>query len=139
MHFGVLFLFVFFLVLFGDGNRYGLIGANGSGKSTLMKILGGDLEPSAGNVSADANERLGKLRQDQLAFENNTVLDTVIMGYAELWQVKQERDRGGARARGGGGGGGAGAGRGGGGGGRDGGAAGARAGGRRRGGGRPGE
>src|SRR3569833_3292534 len=93
MHFGVLFLFVFFLVLFGDGNRYGLIGANGSGKSTLMKILGGDLEPSAGNVSADANERLGKLRQDQFAFENYSVLDTVIMGYAELWQVKQERDR----------------------------------------------
>src|SRR3569832_556213 len=66
---------------------------NISGKLTLMKILGGDLQPSSGNVSVDANERLGKLRQDQFAFENYTVLDTVIMGHAELWQEKQERDR----------------------------------------------
>ena len=58
-----------------------------------MRILGGDLEPTSGNVSVDANERLGKLRQDQFAFENDTVLDTVIMGHAELWRVKQERDR----------------------------------------------
>ena len=80
-------------VKFGDGNRYGLIGANGCGKSTLMKILGGDLEPTSGNVSIDANERIGKLRQDQFAFEHHTVLDTVIMGHARLWSVKQERDR----------------------------------------------
>jgi ATPase subunit of ABC transporter with duplicated ATPase domains len=80
-------------VKFGNGNRYGLIGANGCGKSTLMKILGGDLEPTAGNVCVDANVRVGKLRQDQFAFENETVLDTVIMGHEELWQVKQERDR----------------------------------------------
>lgn len=79
-------------VKFGGGNRYGLIGANGCGKSTLMKILGGDLTPTAGNVSLDPNERLGKLRQDQFAFEQNSVLDTVIMGHAELWAVKQERD-----------------------------------------------
>ena len=78
---------------FGNGNRYGLIGANGCGKSTLMKILGGELAPSAGNVSLDPNERLGKLRQDQFAFEDWSVLDTVIMGHDELWQVKQERDR----------------------------------------------
>ena len=77
----------------GEGNRYGLIGANGCGKSTLMKILGGDLEPSSGNVSKDPNERIGKLRQDQFAFEEFTVIDTVIMGHAELWQIKQERDR----------------------------------------------
>jgi len=80
-------------VKFGNGNRYGLIGANGCGKSTFMKILGGDLAPTSGNVSIDANERVGKLRQDQFAFENETVLDTVIMGHSELWQVKQERDR----------------------------------------------
>ena len=80
-------------VKFGNGNRYGLIGANGCGKSTLMKILGGDLAPTSGNVAVDANERLGKLRQDQFAFEKETVLDTVIMGHTELWQVKQERDR----------------------------------------------
>ena len=93
MQFGAKPLFENISVKFGDGNRYGLIGANGSGKSTLMKILGGDLEPTSGNVSVDADERLGKLRQDQFAFETHTVLDTVIMGHAELWEVKQERDR----------------------------------------------
>jgi ATPase subunit of ABC transporter with duplicated ATPase domains len=93
MQFGAKPLFENISVKFGDGNRYGLIGANGSGKSTLMKILGGDLEPTSGNVSVDADERLGKLRQDQFAFETYTVLDTVIMGHAELWEVKQERDR----------------------------------------------
>ncbi len=93
MQFGARPLFEDISVKFGDGNRYGLIGANGCGKSTLIRILGGDLEPTSGNVSVDANERLGKLRQDQFAFENDTVLDTVIMGHAELWRVKQERDR----------------------------------------------
>src|SRR3989344_5199083 len=93
MQFGAKPLFENISVKFGNGNRYGRIGANGCGKSTLMKILGGDLEPTSGNVSVDANERLGKLRQDQFAFENYTVLDTVIMGHAELWRVKQERDR----------------------------------------------
>ncbi len=93
MQFGAKPLFEDISVKFGDGNRYGLIGANGCGKSTLMKILGGDLEPSAGNVSLTPNERLGKLKQDQFAYEEYTVLDTVIMGHAELWAVKQERDR----------------------------------------------
>src|SRR3569832_2974946 len=93
MQFGAKPLFENISVKFGGGNRYGLIGANGSGKSTLMKILGGDLQPSSGNVCVDANERLGMLRQDQFAFENFTVRDTVIMGHAVLWQVKLERDR----------------------------------------------
>jgi len=93
MQFGGKPLFENVSVKFGGGNCYGLIGANGSGKSTLMKILGGDLEPSAGNVSVDPGKRLGKLRQDQFAYENYTVLDTVIMGHDELWRVKQERDR----------------------------------------------
>jgi ATPase subunit of ABC transporter with duplicated ATPase domains len=93
MQFGAKPLFENISVKFGDGNRYGLIGANGCGKSTLMKILGGDLDPTAGNVSVDANERIGKLRQDQFAFETHTVIDTVIMGHARLWSVKQERDR----------------------------------------------
>ncbi len=93
MQFGAKPLFENISVKFGDGNRYGLIGANGSGKTTLMKILGGDLEPSSGTVSLSAGERLGKLRQDQFAFEQCTVLDTVIMGHAELWRVKQERER----------------------------------------------
>jgi ATPase subunit of ABC transporter with duplicated ATPase domains len=93
MQFGAKPLFENVSVKFGDGNRYGLIGANGCGKSTFMKILGGDLEPTAGNVSMDPNERLGKLRQDQFGFEDYTVLDTVLMGHAELWRIKEERDR----------------------------------------------
>lgn len=93
MQFGSKPLFENISVKFGGGNRYGLIGANGSGKSTFMKILGGDLVPSAGNVSLDPNERIGKLRQDQFAFEKFSVLDTVIMGHGELWAVKEERDR----------------------------------------------
>ena len=80
-------------VKFGDGNRYGLIGANGCGKSTFMNILSGALEPTTGNVSLTPNERIGKLHQDQFAFEEFTVIDTVIMGHAELWEIKQERDR----------------------------------------------
>jgi len=93
MQFGAKPLFENISTKFGDGNRYGLIGANGSGKSTLMKILGGDLEPTAGNVAKDPNERLGKLRQDQFAYEEFSVIDTVIMGHEELWEVKAERDR----------------------------------------------
>jgi ATPase subunit of ABC transporter with duplicated ATPase domains len=58
-----------------------------------MKILSGDLEPTSGNVSLTPNERLGVLRQDQFAYEEFTVIDTVIMGHKELWQIKQERDR----------------------------------------------
>jgi ATPase subunit of ABC transporter with duplicated ATPase domains len=68
MQFGAKPLFENVNVKFGGGNRYGLIGANGCGKSTFMKILGGDLEPSAGNVSFEPNERLGKLMQDQFAY-----------------------------------------------------------------------
>ncbi len=93
MQFGAKPLFENVSVKFGDGNRYGLIGANGCGKSTFMKILSGDLEPSAGNVSITPNERLGVLRQDQFAYEEFTVIDTVIMGHKELWAIKQERDR----------------------------------------------
>ena len=93
MQFGGKPLFENVSVKFSGGHCYGLIGANGSGKSTLMKILGGELEPSAGNVSVEPGKRLGKLRQDQFAYENQTVLDTVIMGHEELWRIKQERDR----------------------------------------------
>ncbi|MEQ1544319.1 ABC-F family ATPase [Methyloglobulus sp.] len=93
MQFGAKPLFENVSVKFGDGNRYGLIGANGCGKSTFMKILSGDLEPSAGNISISLGERLGILRQDQFAYEEFSVIDTVIMGHKELWQIKQERDR----------------------------------------------
>jgi ATPase subunit of ABC transporter with duplicated ATPase domains len=93
MQFGAKPLFENVSAKFGNGNRYGLIGANGCGKSTLMKILGGDLEPSAGQVMLEPGIRLGKLRQDQFAYEECAVIDTVIMGHEELWQVKKERDR----------------------------------------------
>ena len=93
IQFGAKPLFENVSVKFGNGNRYGLIGANGSGKSTFMKILGGDLVPTSGSVSIDPNERLGKLRQDQFAFEDYTVLDAVIIGHADLWRIKSERDR----------------------------------------------
>lgn len=93
MQFGAKPLFENISVKFGNGNRYGLIGANGCGKSTFMKILEGSLQPTAGNVSVSPNERIGKLHQDQFAFERYSVVDTVIMGHKELWEVKQERDR----------------------------------------------
>jgi ATPase subunit of ABC transporter with duplicated ATPase domains len=92
MQFGAKPLFENISVKFGDGNRYGLIGANGCGKSTFMKILGGDLEPSGGNVSLDPGERLGKLRQDQFAYEDTRVLDVVMMGHTELWDAIAQRD-----------------------------------------------
>ncbi len=92
MQFGAKPLFENVSVKFGNGNRYGLIGANGCGKSTFMKILGDDLEPSSGNVSKDPNERIGKLRQDQFAYEEFNVIDTVIMGHEELWAIKSEKD-----------------------------------------------
>ena len=92
MQFGAKPLFENVAVKFGGGNRYGLIGANGCGKSTFMKILGGELEPSAGSVAIDAHERVGRLRQDQFAYENERVLDVVLMGHAEMWAAMRERD-----------------------------------------------
>ncbi|GGO69985.1 ABC-F family ATPase [Bowmanella pacifica] len=93
MQFGAKPLFENISVKFGGGNRYGLIGANGCGKSTFMKILAKKLEPSSGNVMREPNTRIGVLGQDQFAFEQFSVIDTVIMGYKELWEVKKERDR----------------------------------------------
>jgi len=92
IQFGAKPLFENVSIKFGDGNRYGLIGANGCGKSTLMKILGNDLEASNGNVAIDSGERLGKLAQDQFAYEDQRVLDVVLMGHQELWETKNERD-----------------------------------------------
>nr|WP_116337011.1 ABC-F family ATPase [Cupriavidus taiwanensis] len=92
MQFGPKPLFENISVKFGEGNRYGLIGANGCGKSTFMKILGGDLEPSSGNVMLEPGIRLGKLRQDQFAYEDMRVLDVVMMGHTEMWAAAQERD-----------------------------------------------
>ena len=92
MQFGAKPLFSDVNVKFGGGNRYGLIGANGCGKSTFMKILGGELEPSAGTIAIDAHERVGRLRQDQFAYEGERVLDVVLQGHAEMWQAMTERD-----------------------------------------------
>jgi len=93
IQFGAKPLFENVSVTFGNGNRYGLIGANGSGKSTLMKILSRELEPTAGNVSTDPNARIGVLRQDQFGYEAFRVIDTVIMGHEKVWNLIQERDR----------------------------------------------
>ena len=92
MQFGAKPLFDNVSVKFGEGNRYGLIGANGAGKSTFMKILAGVLEPSAGNVSLDTGERMAFLRQDQFGYEDVRVLDVVMMGHAEMWACMSERD-----------------------------------------------
>lgn len=92
MQFGAKPLFENVSIKFGDGNRYGLIGANGAGKSTFMKILAGVLEPSAGNVALDSGERMAFLRQDQFAYEDVRVLDVVMQGHAEMWAVMQEKD-----------------------------------------------
>lgn len=92
MQFGEKPLFENVSVKFSDGNRYGLIGANGSGKSTFMKILGGDLEPTSGEVAIETGLRLGKLRQDQFAYEDMRVLDVVMMGHVEMWAAMSERD-----------------------------------------------
>jgi ATPase subunit of ABC transporter with duplicated ATPase domains len=92
MQFGAKPLFENVSVKFGEGNRYGLIGANGAGKSTFMKILCGILEPSAGNISKEAHERMAYLRQDQFAYEDRRVLDVVMMGHEEMWACMQEKD-----------------------------------------------
>ncbi len=92
MQFGAKPLFDNVSVKFGEGNRYGLIGANGAGKSTFMKILAGVLEPSAGNVSIDPGERMAFLRQDQFGYEDVRVLDVVMMGHIEMWACMSERD-----------------------------------------------
>src|SRR5882724_10145508 len=92
IQFGAKPLFEQVTVKFVDGNCYGLIGANGSGKSTLMRVLGRELEPSGGDVMLQAGMRLGKLNQNQFAYEDERVLDVVMQGHAELWHAMKERD-----------------------------------------------
>ena len=79
-------------IKFSKGNCYGLIGANGAGKSTFLKILSGEIEPSKGEVTMDKGERLSMLKQDHFAYEEFTVIDTVIMGNDELYRIKNEKD-----------------------------------------------
>ncbi|XID86703.1 ABC-F family ATP-binding cassette domain-containing protein [Pediococcus pentosaceus] len=77
---------------FTPGNCYGIIGANGAGKSTFLKILEGKLQPTSGNVSISPNERMSSLNQDHYAFEEFTVMNTVIQGYKKLYEVMQAKD-----------------------------------------------
>ncbi len=77
---------------FTPGNCYGIIGANGAGKSTFLKVLSNEYESSSGNVVLEANSRMSVLKQDHFAFDDYTVLQTVIMGYKELYDVMQKRD-----------------------------------------------
>jgi ATPase subunit of ABC transporter with duplicated ATPase domains len=77
---------------FTKGNCYGIIGANGAGKSTFLKILSGEIEPNKGQVSITPGERMAVLAQNQFAFDESTVLNTVLMGHKKLWAIQAERD-----------------------------------------------
>ena len=92
VRFGKRVLFEDVNIRFGKGNCYGIIGANGAGKSTFLKVLSGDIEPSKGEVTIDKGERISVLKQDHFAFEDFTVMDTVIMGNKELYYIMKEKD-----------------------------------------------
>jgi ATPase subunit of ABC transporter with duplicated ATPase domains len=77
---------------FTMGNCYGVIGANGAGKSTFLKILSGEIEPNKGTVEITPGERMAVLRQNQFEFDNETVLNTVMMGHTKLWAIAKERE-----------------------------------------------
>lgn len=79
-------------IKFTEGNCYGVIGANGAGKSTFLKILSGELLPNSGNISIDPGKRLAVLSQEHNKFNEQTVLNTVLMGYEKLWKVMQAKD-----------------------------------------------
>ncbi|MEQ1885685.1 MAG: ATP-binding cassette domain-containing protein [Bryobacteraceae bacterium] len=91
MRFGGRILFEDVTTTFLEGRRYAITGPNGAGKSTFMKILTGELDPSKGSITRP--KKIGILRQDQFAFDDVRVLDTVIMGNAPLWEALQERDK----------------------------------------------
>lgn len=80
-------------IRFGKGNCYGIIGANGAGKSTFLKVLSGKIEPSKGEVTKERTERISVLQQDHFAFEDYTVIDTVIMGNEELYKIMKEKEK----------------------------------------------
>ena len=77
---------------FLEGNCYGVIGANGAGKSTFLRILSGELEPSGGSVTVDAKNRMSVLKQDHFAFDEFTVLDTIMMGNRRMYEVMKQKD-----------------------------------------------
>ncbi|MGI4821426.1 MAG: ABC-F family ATP-binding cassette domain-containing protein, partial [Janthinobacterium lividum] len=92
LRYGKRVLFEDVTVKFLPGNCYGLIGANGAGKSTFLKILSGELEPNTGSVELPAGQRLAVLRQNQFAYDDQQVLQTVIQGHQRLWAVMSEKD-----------------------------------------------
>ena len=92
LRFGKRVLFEDVNLKFTKGNCYGLIGANGAGKSTFLKILSGEIEPSKGEITIEKGKRLSTLKQDHFAFEEFTVIDTVIMGNKELYDIMKEKD-----------------------------------------------
>ena len=79
-------------IKFTEGNCYGLIGANGAGKSTFLKVLSSDIQPTSGDVHMPPEHRLSMLKQDHFAYDDYTVMDTVLMGNSELYKIKQEKD-----------------------------------------------
>ena len=92
VRFGKRILFEDVNIKFAKGNCYGIIGANGAGKSTFLKVLSGELEPSKGDVTLDKGERLSVLKQDHFAYEEYTVMDTVLMGNKELYYIMKEKE-----------------------------------------------
>jgi ATPase subunit of ABC transporter with duplicated ATPase domains len=92
LQFGKRVLFDEVNIKFTTGNCYGVIGANGAGKSTFLKILAGDIDPTRGNVVIDPGKRLAVLRQNHHAFDEISVIDTVMMGHDQLWKIMKEKD-----------------------------------------------
>jgi ATPase subunit of ABC transporter with duplicated ATPase domains len=109
LRFGKKTLFDHVTVKFNPGYCYGLIGANGAGKSTFLRILAGQMAPDDGEVAVDKGVKVALLKQDHFVFEEETVLDTVLMGREDLWKIQREKDalyakhrmtRGGIKGRG---------------------------------------
>ncbi|MFH5810590.1 ABC-F family ATP-binding cassette domain-containing protein [Companilactobacillus sp. FL22-1] len=92
LHFADRKLFEDVNIKFAPGNCYGLIGANGAGKSTFLKVLSGEIKPSTGSVKLGPNERLATLKQNHFDYDDYTVMETVLMGHTELYQIMQEKD-----------------------------------------------
>ncbi|AFI31533.1 ABC-F family ATP-binding cassette domain-containing protein [Borrelia crocidurae] len=90
--FGERILFQDVNIKFSSGNCYGIIGANGAGKSTFLKVLGGTIEPSKGEVLVAKNQRMAVLEQNQFAYDDFRVIDTVIMGHKKLYSIQKEKD-----------------------------------------------
>ena len=79
-------------IKFTKGNCYGIIGANGAGKSTFLKILSGEIDPNSGHVHIETGKRMAVLKQDHFEFDDVPVLDAVMMGHKQLWEIKEKKD-----------------------------------------------